>query len=419
MTRVHIDTEVVKKAANTVASSQHTIGDTWTKLATALATAQGMGGNPGKDPAAAKFVPAYAKAASAAWQGFAAIYRSVGEMSGGLTQTAKNHERADRHSIIGKFSVAPKPPGSFLDQLLHVEVAGPLNVPAPSSAAGPGKEAPRSLLETLTGINVLDISKYWATGDEGQLNAGAAAWRTAGDSLIEERGRLVAQVKWVTDQGDAPDIDAFGGYWSKLFRNGDPNTILEGLPQLCTSISRACSQYSAAVLQAHMQLNDIGGNPIAAVLETAALRAALAEAAGELAQAAGIVATGVLAQHLITSVTIGASNAPNLRILEAAMDDEEFAKVLEEWDDPFSDDPDEDDLEENVRKIAKELGYTPKEIDQAIHAVKAHGDWRGLGDNKNPDVLVDLSTGNVYPQTATGAGESSIGNIYDYLRNKR
>lgn len=57
-----------------------------------------------------------------------------------------------------------------------------------------------------------------------------------------------------------------------------------------------------------------------------------------------------------------------------------------------------------------------KQINDAIHAVKAYGGWRGIGANKNPDVVIDTSTGEVYVQMPNGeVSDESIGNILDEL----
>lgn len=71
-----------------------------------------------------------------------------------------------------------------------------------------------------------------------------------------------------------------------------------------------------------MSVNSAAGNPIAAVAEAAALRAAMAAAAGRLLQTVGAISAGALAGHLVTSVVTGATHAPNLRILEAETEDE-------------------------------------------------------------------------------------------------
>jgi hypothetical protein len=46
----------------------------------------------------------------------------------------------------------------------------------------------------------------------------------------------------------------------------------------------------------------------------------------------------------------------------------------------------------------------------------AQGAWRGDGANKNPDVVVDLDTGEVYVKLPGGeVSEDSLGNILDEL----
>lgn len=70
----------------------------------------------------------------------------------------------------------------------------------------------------------------------------------------------------------------------------------------------------------------------------------------------------------------------------------------------------------SVGKLAQTTGHTAKDIKRAIHGVKNEGGWRGLGANRNPDVEVDPSTGEVYPKSEDGVpSDESIGNIYDYL----
>ncbi|WP_433151960.1 hypothetical protein ACQPZ8_16410 [Actinomadura nitritigenes] len=168
-----------------------------------------MAGNPGKDEAAAKFVSAYTPAAQAAWQGFAALHRSVGDMSRGLTQAAKNHTKADQYSVIGHSpSMQPRQAVPFLDRLLGHAVSPPLHLPGPPPAAGPGEPEPHSLLGSLTGIEI-DISGYWPTRDPNGLAEASHAWKTAQNALTDIRGQLSAEVKGILGHGDALDIDAF------------------------------------------------------------------------------------------------------------------------------------------------------------------------------------------------------------------
>jgi hypothetical protein len=67
-------------------------------------------------------------------------------------------------------------------------------------------------------------------------------------------------------------------------------------------------------------------------------------------------------------------------------------------------------------KIANDTGYTRQQINDAIHAVKNQPGWRDYSGVRNPDVVVDTNTGEVYPKLpGGGVADDSIGNIYDYL----
>ncbi|WP_157407372.1 hypothetical protein [Actinomadura atramentaria] len=415
MTRVVIDTGLVTDVAGRVAAVQnHDVSAAWTNLAHVLGGTGGMAGDPGKDKAAASFVTAYTPAVQAAWRGWAAVHRATGDMSRGLAQMANNHDRADRHSAIGGgFSVLPHSIGTIADQALGTTPAAPLSLGEPPSAGGKGVGAPHSLLGSLIGTEIIDLSEYWPTADPGKLLTAASAWKAAHQGLINARDRLAANVRTVTDQGDAPDLDAFGGYWKKVYGDCNANTLLEGLPLLCLGISNACGEYASAVQQARLKVSGASANPISTAVELAALRASLAAAAGRLVQTVGTIAAGGLAGHLITSVTIGTANIPDLRVLQAEMDD----SVLREWNYP-DDDADEENLEGDLGEIARNYDdgdHSIREIRDAIHAVKNKAKWRGLGSNKNPDMVVDIRTGEVYPRTPKGISDDSIGNIGDFL----
>lgn len=72
----------------------------------------------------------------------------------------------------------------------------------------------------------------------------------------------------------------------------------------------------------------------------------------------------------------------------------------------------------NVGKISKDLDRPSRDVNDAIHAVKNRGGWRGFGANKNPDVVVDTSSGEAYPKLPDGTvSDESIGNLYDYLED--
>ncbi len=421
LSQVLINTEVVHGSAKWIAVAQNDVGGAWSTLSGALAVVEGMAGNPGKDQAAARFVAAYNPAVAAVWRGIATAHRITGYMSRGLTQTANNHSRADRASVInGRFSMVPAPRQVFLDDLPASHISGPPNHAAPPSAVGPGKKPPHSPLGSLTGVELIDISKYWPTAEGFELLTAARAWTNAHDALIETRGRISAEVRTVTGQGGAPDLEAFGGLWNKLYKPGAANTLYEGLPRLCAGLAKACADYGHAVNDAQLQVNDVAANPVAALAEVVALRAMLAEAARNLLQSVTAITAGSLADHLITSLSVAVVNIPTVRILQATVDGEDFDQVLREWRDLSSGTPKPSDLTSDVDKMADDFGHTPEEVEWAIEDVKGADKWRGVGDNRNPDVVVDTNSGEVYPKMKNGkVGEDSIGNIFDHLGERR
>jgi RHS repeat-associated protein len=78
---------------------------------------------------------------------------------------------------------------------------------------------------------------------------------------------------------------------------------------------------------------------------------------------------------------------------------------------PTDDSPNEDDLSEKINEIARKTGLSPKEVRDRIHNAKTNLP-KGTG-VRNPDVKVDTTTGEVYPQTPDGGIGDSIGNLFD------
>lgn len=64
-------------------------------------------------------------------------------------------------------------------------------------------------------------------------------------------------------------------------------------------------------------------------------------------------------------------------------------------------------------QIADRFDATTREVKDAIHAVKRN--MPRSGPVRNPDVMVDLETGEVYPQLPEGGVGDSIGNILEFL----
>lgn len=80
---------------------------------------------------------------------------------------------------------------------------------------------------------------------------------------------------------------------------------------------------------------------------------------------------------------------------------------------PSNPEPDAGNLSDKVGKIATALGVTEKQVRDAIHKVKRN--LRAGGKTRNPDVEVDLDTGEVYPKVPGGGRGDSIGNIWEFL----
>ncbi len=64
-------------------------------------------------------------------------------------------------------------------------------------------------------------------------------------------------------------------------------------------------------------------------------------------------------------------------------------------------------------RSADRLDVTPQEVSSAIHQAKRNLP-RG-GPVRNPDVVVDMLTGEIFPKLPGGVVGDSIGNIFDYL----
>lgn len=68
-------------------------------------------------------------------------------------------------------------------------------------------------------------------------------------------------------------------------------------------------------------------------------------------------------------------------------------------------------LAEGIGEIAEKTGLTPGQVKERIHDIKKC--LPRYKSRKNPNVLVDPDTGEVYPKGPDGEPGDSIGNIYD------
>ncbi|MBI2528478.1 MAG: hypothetical protein HYV93_21155 [Candidatus Rokubacteria bacterium] len=82
--------------------------------------------------------------------------------------------------------------------------------------------------------------------------------------------------------------------------------------------------------------------------------------------------------------------------------------------DPNDPDPTSKNVTNNPKRVAEKFGLTEKQVNRAIHKLK--NDLPGHAKSSNPDVKVDLRTGEVYPIGPSGRLGDSIGNVLDAIR---
>jgi RHS repeat-associated protein len=70
---------------------------------------------------------------------------------------------------------------------------------------------------------------------------------------------------------------------------------------------------------------------------------------------------------------------------------------------------------DKIGKIAQALGVSQEAVKRAIEKIKRDNLGGGGNGNQNPDVVVDIKTGEVYPKAPNGKYGDSIGDIHNYL----
>jgi hypothetical protein len=73
--------------------------------------------------------------------------------------------------------------------------------------------------------------------------------------------------------------------------------------------------------------------------------------------------------------------------------------------------PDDRNLSGSIPDISNETGLPPRQVKDRIHKAKKNIP-KGTR-IRNPDVVVDTETGEIYPEAPDGTIGDSIGNIYD------
>jgi hypothetical protein len=132
--------------------------------------------------------------------------------------------------------------------------------------------------------------------------------------------------------------------------------------------------------------------------------------AGGLAIADGPLPFGdAAAGGLLVGVGIGVGIAAGYHWLTSS--DSPDVHKTEGLDDVAADSAEPSRPADRIGQIAEETGLTAKEVRDKIHEAKENLP-RGTG-VRNPDVVVDLDDGEIYPKIPGGGYGDSIGNIYD------
>jgi hypothetical protein len=324
MTGFRITPAEVAHAAEGFAVAHGDLEKTWTALGSALQFQAGMAGN---DDFARQFYSRYQRGADAAWAAFGKTADTLDGISRGLTQMANNYLKADHHSAVGISGPPPTVPPAAPSPRPAV---GAVCVPAIDSALGPGEPG-------LPG----PLARFWPNAHTDKLRSGARAWHAAGGEIEQIAGHLSAVIGSLTDFNHGADVRAVETFWSRVYRVGDPHTLLDGLPRLCKALGDACDRYADAVDHARSTMKwalagagiAIGVTTVVGVAATiftfglsdaGAGAADTAEAAAILAPeaeaAAATISAGTeaaVAADLVSAVEAATADAPEVEVVDA------------------------------------------------------------------------------------------------------
>ncbi|HUK68612.1 MAG TPA: hypothetical protein VLW50_07660 [Streptosporangiaceae bacterium] len=235
MTGFSITPADIGHAAGEFARGTHELTSTWSALGAALEAQAGMAGDDGY---ARSFDSRYQRGADTAWAAFAKATSTLGGISAGLNQTVNNYIKADHHSTVGRATVGHAAVAAVgpVPVAPADSAAGPVCIPAIDAAIGPGE----------SGLPA-PLARFWPNAHTDRLRAAAVAWRIAGTAAERAAGQLNAVATSLTDVNDGADVRAIEGFWARVYRIGDPQTVLAGLPILCSALADACDRYASAV----------------------------------------------------------------------------------------------------------------------------------------------------------------------------
>jgi hypothetical protein len=282
-------------------------------------------------------------------------------------------------------------------------------------------EAGDAFHEAATALYTYAEALEWAQGQAGDAidlwAAGTAHHQAAQSLLAAARGTLASAGDTAnTVVGRARDLaPPKPSLWSEI--TSDVGSFLSGTGHFLENMGEGFVNDAASLGNAMVQdpghvLEVLGGAGLTVLSGGGEVGGFLLDATG-LGAVAGLPLNAVSAAGIVSGV--GLAGVGVAGILGDALGPDRV-EIMHSESSSDSGGPPPRSYSSNVGKISRQTGYTPKQINDAIHGVKGQGGWRGLGVNKNPDVVVDTTTGEVYVKMQDGEpSEDSIGNIYDYL----
>ncbi|WP_193776878.1 hypothetical protein [Nocardia farcinica] len=302
--------------------------------------------------------------------------------------------------------------------------------------------------DALVGEVQKEFGSKLPNGNKQKLAAAAAVWRTFADHpSVSGAAARIAEISSLFD--DIRDKD--GGLQGLL---GHLTTLHGGATQLASAsvnIAAPVGDYSTATAEVRDAFKSAVTNALIAAGTTVVIGVAaswITAALSNVAAGVGVVAIAGNTARVLKSAydasklyrIIGAAAAtagattfaitafdgvPDLTQVAAELAAIVAMKVYlnaDDTEDINSGNPSgaftSASMTTKVNKIANHYGVPAQEVRDAIHKIKAQGAWRGDGANRNPDVVVDLDSGEVYVKLPGGeVSEDSIGNILDELED--
>ncbi len=217
-----VDPGALDGAGVAIISTADGIGSALSRLTGALSGSASMCGN---DPVGATMGRSYDTTAQSLLQAMATARNGLTNIGDGVRVSAHNYSRADASAdVSGRSEPLPTPTNT-----------GRISPGTPPSAVGAGPGAPAGW-----GWVAEYIGMIWPNGDPGKLRAAAAAWTTAGTTLVATEAAVAGPMSVVGAQ-QIPEAEAIGAAFGESVRAASQimtsaGTLAGGLDRYATHI---------------------------------------------------------------------------------------------------------------------------------------------------------------------------------------